>query len=52
VTVRREGTYAYYVAADAHVRQLLDEALSHADHAARKYADDEPHQHHRRATDA
>lgn len=34
VTVRREGTYAYYQAANSHVQRLLDEALSHADHAA------------------
>lgn len=30
VTVRREGTFAYYIATDAHVRRLLDEALFHA----------------------
>ncbi|WP_344045374.1 metalloregulator ArsR/SmtB family transcription factor [Nocardioides panacihumi] len=34
VNVRREGTFAYYVAANTHVKRLLDEALSHADHAA------------------
>ena len=45
VTVRREGTYAYYAAADAHVRRLLDEALFHADHAANKIADGQPHEH-------
>ena len=45
VTVRREGTFAYYAAADAHVRRLLDEALFHADHAANKIADDQPHDH-------
>jgi len=33
VTVRREGTYAFYQAANSHVKRLLDEALSHADHA-------------------
>ncbi|MDR7253088.1 DNA-binding transcriptional ArsR family regulator [Nocardioides sp. BE266] len=33
VQVRREGTYAYYTAADEHVHRLLDEALFHADHA-------------------
>ena len=33
VTGRREGTFVYYSAADAHVRRLLDEALFHADHA-------------------
>jgi DNA-binding transcriptional ArsR family regulator len=36
VRVRREGTFAYYVAANTHVGRLLDEALSHADHAARR----------------
>jgi hypothetical protein len=40
VTVRREGTFAYYAPADAHVRRLLHEALFHAalglgDHADR-----------------
>ncbi|MEJ7846405.1 MAG: metalloregulator ArsR/SmtB family transcription factor [Acidimicrobiales bacterium] len=33
VTVRREGTFAFYSMADAHVGQLLEEALFHADHA-------------------
>jgi DNA-binding transcriptional ArsR family regulator len=33
VSVRRVGTYAYYAAANTHVGRLLDEALSHADHA-------------------
>jgi DNA-binding transcriptional ArsR family regulator len=47
VTVRREGTFAYYAAADEHVRRLLDEALFHADHAANKIAGDQPHDHHR-----
>jgi DNA-binding transcriptional ArsR family regulator len=45
VTVRREGTFAFYAAADAHVRTLLDEALFHADHAANEIADDQPHRH-------
>ena len=45
VTVRREGTFAYYAAADAHVRRLLDEALFHAHHAANMIADDQPHDH-------
>ncbi len=31
VNVRREGTFAYYSAADGHVARLLAEALSHAD---------------------
>jgi len=30
--VRREGTFAYYSAADNHVARLLAEALYHADH--------------------
>ena len=33
LVVRREGTFAYYTAADEHVHRLLDEALFHADHA-------------------
>lgn len=32
VDVRREGRMAYYRLADAHVRQLLDVALAHAEH--------------------
>lgn len=32
---RREGTFVYYTAADTHVRALLAEALSHAEHADR-----------------
>lgn len=32
VQVRREGTFAYYSAADDHVARLLSEALFHADH--------------------
>jgi DNA-binding transcriptional ArsR family regulator len=49
VTVRREGTFAYYAAADAHVRRLLDEALFHADHATNQISDDQPHDHRRQA---
>ena len=30
---RREGTFVYYTAANTHVRALLAEVLSHADHA-------------------
>ena len=33
VAVRRSGRHAFYALADAHVRQLLDVALAHADHA-------------------
>ena len=32
VQVRRQGTFAYYSAADDHVERLLAEALFHADH--------------------
>jgi DNA-binding transcriptional ArsR family regulator len=46
VTVRREGTFAYYAAANSHVQRLLDEALSHADHAARRVDSSTPHRHH------
>jgi DNA-binding transcriptional ArsR family regulator len=45
VHVRREGTFAYYVAANSHVQRLLAEALSHVDHAAHGVDADEPHQH-------
>lgn len=33
VQTRREGTFVHYSADDAHVRTLLTEALSHAEHA-------------------
>lgn len=33
VQTRREGTFVHYSADDAHVRTLLSEALSHAEHA-------------------
>lgn len=32
VESRRDGTFVYYSARDAHVRRLLSEALSHAEH--------------------
>lgn len=32
VTTRRDGNRIFYAAADVHVRQLLEEALFHADH--------------------
>ena len=32
VTSRREGTFIHYSATSAHVRRLLTEALSHAEH--------------------
>ena len=45
VSVRREGTYADYTAANIHVKRLLDEALSHADHATYRVDSDPPHLH-------
>lgn len=42
---RRQGTFVYYSAADVHVRNLLDEALFHADHTDRDLAD-HPGTHH------
>jgi DNA-binding transcriptional ArsR family regulator len=45
VNVRREGTFAYYAAANTHVGRLLDEALSHADHAANHFDSETPHNH-------
>jgi DNA-binding transcriptional ArsR family regulator len=35
VKTRRDGTRIYYVADDAHVRRLVGEVLSHADHVTR-----------------
>jgi DNA-binding transcriptional ArsR family regulator len=35
VRTRREGTRIYYVADDTHVRRLVEEVLSHADHVTR-----------------
>jgi DNA-binding transcriptional ArsR family regulator len=32
VRSRREGTRIYYVVDDAHVRSLVEEVLTHADH--------------------
>jgi len=34
VASRREGTFIYYSATDAHVHRLLAEALSHAEHVS------------------
>lgn len=42
---RREGTFMYYTAADAHVRALLSEGLFHADHAHRGIGEGEVHEH-------
>jgi DNA-binding transcriptional ArsR family regulator len=49
VQVRREGTFAYYSAADEHVARLLAEALYHADHQVHGLPDhpaDRPRAHH------
>lgn len=45
VTVRREGTFAFYAAANNHVQRLLDEALSHAEHAGHRVDPATPHRH-------
>jgi DNA-binding transcriptional ArsR family regulator len=34
VRSRRDGTRIYYLVDDAHVRRLVEEVLSHADHVA------------------
>lgn len=39
VHVRREGTFAFYSAADDHVARLLSEALFHADHQVQDLPD-------------
>ena len=39
VRARRDGTFMFYSAADVHVRQLLEEALFHANHEERGLAD-------------
>ncbi len=43
VAVRRAGRMAYYRLADAHVRLLLDVALTHTDHAGPAHADRSRH---------
>lgn len=45
VNGRRDGTFMYYQAADAHVRALLSEALFHADHAQHGMAEGHEHSH-------
>jgi DNA-binding transcriptional ArsR family regulator len=40
---RREGTFAYYTATDAHVHRLLAEALSHAEHLTGAATGADPH---------
>lgn len=43
VQSRREGTFAYYTATDAHVYRLLAEALSHAEHMTGAAVGRDPH---------
>ena len=43
VSSRREGTFAYYRATDEHVRRLLTETLSHAEHVTGVAEGDDPH---------
>lgn len=50
VKVRREGTFAYYAAANTHIQRLLDEALSHADHAAHRVGSESVHRHRTRTS--
>jgi DNA-binding transcriptional ArsR family regulator len=38
VRTRRDGTRIFYVADDVHVRRLVEEVLSHADHITRSEA--------------
>lgn len=45
VRTRREGTFVFYAADDEHVRRLLTEALSHAEHATGTAGEGEPGQH-------
>src|SRR5437879_3486206 len=39
VRTRREGNRIFYLAENAHVRRLVEEALFHADHVAQGLAD-------------
>ena len=43
VQTRREGTFIYYSATDAHVNRLLAESLSHAEHLTGAAAGSDPH---------
>ncbi|WP_193106808.1 metalloregulator ArsR/SmtB family transcription factor [Brachybacterium sp. FME24] len=43
VESRKEGTFAFYRAADEHVRRLLAETLSHAEHVTGVAKDQDPH---------
>lgn len=40
---RREANFTYYSASDAHVHQLLAQALSHAEHVTGVASGDDPH---------
>jgi DNA-binding transcriptional ArsR family regulator len=42
VRQRREGTYIFYTMSDVHTRQLLQEALNHADHVTHGLPDHGP----------
>lgn len=39
VKTRRHGTYVFYMAENTHVRQLVEQALFHADHLVRSLPD-------------
>ncbi|WP_394216486.1 ArsR/SmtB family transcription factor [Brachybacterium vulturis] len=43
VESRKEGTFAFYRASDSHVRRLLAETLSHAEHVTGAATADDPH---------
>lgn len=43
VETRREGTFVFYSATDAHVGRLLTEALSYAEHQSGSARGDDPH---------
>ena len=42
VRQRREGNYIFYTMSDVHAKQLLEEALNHADHVTRGLPDHGP----------
>lgn len=43
VETRRDGTFVYYRAHDSHVRRLLSEALSYAEHQSGAAHGNDPH---------
>ncbi|MFX0538526.1 ArsR/SmtB family transcription factor [Ornithinimicrobium sp. Y1847] len=43
VESRREGTFIYYRATSSHIRRLLTEALSHAEHLTGEASGADPH---------